>query len=441
MTDTSIRPEDLRAFRENLRSDSLAAVAARAVSKTGINDVCYDTPHAARMNYKFSVEIPTLPAANQNASGRCWIFAALNLLREKVAKSLNLESFELSQSYISFYDHLEKANTFLEHIIETAGRPLDDRYVHLLLSEPVGDGGWWEYFVGLCRKYGAVPKEAMPETYQSSHSANMNMLLNRQLRKDARQLREKLAAGASADEVRELKAAMLSRVYRVLAVCLGTPPEQFDFEYTDKDKVYHADRGLTPDAFYDKYIGRNLSTIVSLVNAPSASLPFHKTYVTEGEESIYNSHPAKRLNLPMEEFKAAVIRQLQAGDPVWFVCDCDYYGSTEEGIWDPDLYGYESLFGLDFQMDKGSLLEYRQCSLNHAMLLTGVNLVDGKPDKWKVQNSWGEEKGRKGYFIMSDRWFDEYVFTASIDEEHLTDTEKNEFKQEPVVLPPWNIIG
>ena len=436
-----ITPENLRDFRLSFEENPVSRVACKAVSKTPVNDVCYDTEHAKLMNHKFSVDNPTMGACNQKSSGRCWIFAALNILREKAARDLDLEELELSQSYISFYDHLEKANTFYEHILETAHLPLDDRYVSMLLSEPIGDGGWWEYFVGLCCKYGAVPKEAMPETHQSSNTDTMNMLLNMQLRKDAVILRKAAAEGKTPEEIQIFKKEMLKRVYRVLAICLGNPPETFDFEYVDKEKVYHADRNLTPKSFYEKYIGRDVKNIVSILNAPIDLVPYYKTCYTQGEESIHGSFQAKRLNLPMEEFKAAVIRQLQAGDLVWFVCDCDYFGSRQEGIWDTGLYDYESLFGLDFHLDKGDLLNYRQCSLNHAMVLTGVNLVDGKPDKWKVENSWGTDTADKGYFIMSDEWFDRYVFTASIDLQYLTDTQREQFAREPIVLPPWNVLG
>ena len=203
----------------------MSQVVTRAASKTSVNDICYDTQHAKLMNHKFSVNVPTMGACNQKSSGRCWIFAAMNILREKVAKDLNLASFELSQSFLSFYDHLEKANTFLEHVIETADRDMDDRYVYMLFSSPVGDGGWWEYFVGLCSKYGVVTKEAMPETYQSSNSASMNMLINMQLREDALVLRNAVSAGSSLEAVRGLKDRMLSRVYNILAICLGNPPE------------------------------------------------------------------------------------------------------------------------------------------------------------------------------------------------------------------------
>ena len=437
----SIRPEDLQKFRASYEENPISQVVTHAASKAAVNDICYDTQHAKRMNHKFSVNVPTMGACNQKSSGRCWIFAALNILREKVAKELNLPEFELSQSFFSFYDHLEKANTFLERILETAESPLEDRYVYKLLSSPVGDGGWWEFFVGLCQKYGAVPKEAMPETYQSGASASMNMLINMQLREDAMVLREKLAAGADLREVRDLKQEMLAEIYNIIAICLGNPPEAFDFEYVDKDKKYHADRNLTPKAFYDRYIARNIQDIVSILNAPTPTKPFDRTFVIRHEESVYGVSPVKSLNIPMEDFEAACIRQLEAGDPIWFSCDCHPYGSREEGIWDTGIYDYETPFGLKLSMDKGKMLEYHQSAPNHAMLLTGVNLVDGKPDKWKVENSWGADKADKGYYIMSEDWFQKYVYFASIDRKYLTERERKLFEQEPIVLEPWDVLA
>ena len=437
----SLRMEDIQQFRADYEGSTLSKIMTRAASKTDVKDICYDTEHAKKMNHKFSVDIPTLPATNQKASGRCWIFSSLNILREKVAKELNLEDFELSQNFIAFYDHLEKANSFLEHIIETAAQPTDDRYLSKILADPVGDGGWWEFFIGVCQKYGVVPKDAMPETHHSSNSASMNMVLNMQLREDAMVLRRALAEGKDVAAVRSMKKEMLSRAYNIIAICLGNPPETFDFEYVDKDKKYHADRGLTPRAFYDKYVARSIENIVSLLNAPTPTKPFNRTYVIEHEESVYGTNPVKSLNVPMDQFKAAVIRQLQAGDLIWFSCDCFPYGNRDEGIWDTGLYDYATPFGLDLQMTKGEMLEYHQSAPNHAMVLTGVNLVDGKPDKWKIQNSWGTEKADKGYFIMSDDWFDKYVYFASIDKQYLTEEQRALYEQEPIVLPSWDVLA
>lgn len=437
----SISSQDLEHYRKQYTSDPVSKVAASAVSKSEIDKICFDKSRVSAVGQKFSLDLPTLEATDQKESGRCWIFAGLNILREKAAKKLQLESFELSANYIAFYDHLEKANTFLEHILETAADPLDDRYVSMLFSAPVGDGGWWEYFVGICRKYGAVPKEAMPETYQSTHTEQMNTIVNMQLRKDGMVLRRAVEQGKSSEDTRAIKQEMLGRIYRFLCICLGTPPQTFDFEYIDKNRIYHALRDLSPKDFYARCVGEDLDNVVSILNAPIDLVPYHRTCYTAGEESIYGIYQAKRLNLPPDEFKAAVLRQLQAGELVWFVCDCDYYGSREEGIWDTRLYDYESLFGLDLQMSKGDLLCSRQCSLNHAMVITGVNLVDGKPDKWKIQNSWGAEHGEKGYFVISDPWFDRYVFTASIHRKYLTEQQRRDFDRESMILSPWNVLG
>ena len=437
----SVTPEALARYRQAFSQNPLSQIAARALSKTDLDTVCFDPETARTIPHSFSLEIPTLEACDQKNSGRCWLFAALNLLREKVAKDLGLEDFQLSQTYLFFYDQLEKSHTFLRHILDTADRDLDDRYLSRLLSAPIGDGGWWEYFVGLCCKYGIVPQEAMPETHQSCNTVQMSQLLNMQLRKDALILRKAAARGTEEETLHTLLDSMLSQVYNVLAICLGTPPETFDFEYVDREKHFHADRGLTPKAFYDRYLNRDLHRIVTILHAPVPLVPYGATCYTQGEESIYGSYQAKRLNLPLEDFKAAVLRQLEAGEPVWFVCDCDYYGSNAEGIWDTGLFDYETPLGLDLSLTKGELLSLRQCSLNHAMVFTGVNLVEGKPNRWKVQNSWGTDKARKGYFVISDRWFDRYVYTASIDRTYLTPEQNRQFDAEPLVLPPWNILA
>ena len=439
--DQNLSLEQVEAFRSNYASSPMSQVMTRAASKTALNDICYSTEAAARMNHKFSVEVTTHGITDQKSSGRCWLFAALNILREEVCKDLNLDSFELSQSYLSFYDHLEKANSFLEKIIETAAEPLDDRKVYKLLDSPVGDGGWWEYFQGLCRKYGVVPKEAMKETYQSSNTASMNGLISMQLRQYAMDIRREMAEGASAQQIREEKPRMLNKIYNILAICLGEPPVRFDFEYVDKDKAYHADRDLTPKAFFDKYIHRDVSSIVSILTCPGEDRPYGKTFVIENEESIRGQNPVKALNLSLEDFKAAVIRQLQGGDPIWFSCDCHPYGYRKEGIWDTEIFDFATPFDLDIRMTKEELLKSHESAPNHVMLLTGVNLVDGKPDKWKIENSWGDEWGHKGYYIMSDRWFDLYVYFACIDRKYLTEQQNRDFDQEPLVLAPWDRLA
>ena len=437
----AISLDHIEKYKESYNNNTVSKVMTKAVSKTSIEDVCYDLDHVKKMNFKFSLEIPTLPATNQKSSARCWMFASLNILREKVAKKLNLGQFELSQNFITFYDHLEKANSFLEGIIETSDRDIEDRLVNWLFTSAVSDGGWWDMFVGLCSKYGVVPKEAMPETFQSSNTASMNRILNAQLRQDAILIRRELEDGTDIAKVRKLKDEMLEQIFNILAICLGNPPETFDFEYVDKENNYHADRGLTPREFYDKYIGEDIEEIVSVGHAPSPSKQLNQTYEISYAGAAVEKRPVRFLNITMEEMKDMIIRQLKDGEIVWFTCDCGRYIHRQEGIWDTGLYDYITPFGLDLHMTKGEMLDTRQSVPNHAMTITGVNFVDGKPDKWKIQNSWGDDKGDKGYFIISDEWFDQYVYLACVNKKYFSEEQKQDWEKEAIVLPPWDQLA
>ncbi len=434
----SVNLDSIKNYSDYYKNNQISKIATKALSKSSIDNICYDLDNAKKMNHKFSVDIQTMAATDQKSSNRCWIFSSLNILREKIAKDLNISNFELSQNFISFYDHLEKANYFLENIIETANRPLNDRLVNSLLSYPMSDGGWWDMFVGLYKKYGVVPKEAMPETYQSNHTFAMNDIISSQLRKDAAILRKQISEKKDISEVRKLKDNMLKDVYNIIAVCFGNPPETFDFEYVDKDKNYHIDKNLTPHEFYEKYIGADLDNIVSLINAPMENRPFNKTYAISYTGSVIEGRPVKFLNLTIEELKEAAIKQLKNNEPIWFTCDCGKYANRDEGIWDTAMYDYESPFSVEFEMNKGDMMAYRESSPNHAMTLTGVNLVDGKPDKWKVENSWGTEKANSGYHIMSDDWFDKYVYIVCIDRKYLSDEQNKLYDQEPIMIDPWD---
>ena len=436
-----ISMDNIKDFDQYYKNNTLSQVATKAVSKIDLKDACYNIPAAAKMNHKFSIEVQTLPVTNQKSSGRCWIFSGLNILREKIAKKLNLENFELSQNYISFYDHLEKSNSFLELMIECADKPLNDAALAEYLRYPLGDGGWWEMFVALSKKYGVVPKEAMPETHQSSNTGEMNYLICRQLRQDAMMLRNAIADKKAPEEIHDMKLLMLREIYNLLCICLGNPPESFDFEYVDKDKNYHADRNLTPKQFYDKYLGDDLEQIISVINAPVEDKPFGKPFIMPSTSIMPEGKPLKMLNLAVEDIKAALIKQLQAGDIAWFCCDCGHFGDRKEGIWAADLYDYDTPFSLDYHMTKGEMMQYREISPAHAMVITGVNLVDGKPDKWKIENSWGPETPNKGYYIMSDEWFDRYFYTASINRKYLTEEQCKAFDQEAPVLDHWDPLA
>ena len=440
MRKTPITQEQLSLWSDHYRNNEARQVATLALSKTDVNDAAYSSVASFAMRWKFSIDIPTLPVTNQEHSGRCWLFSATNVLRERIAHKLNLDSFELSQSYLAFWDKFERANYFLESILETADLPADDRTVSFILQTGVHDGGQWDMFANIVRKYGVVPKDVFGETFQSANTRNMNHILNRNMKACAAKLRKMVKTGASEEAIQTEKAAMLDKVYSFLCSCYTEPPRAFDFEYVDKEKQYHIEKGYTPLTFCEKYVGNLLDETVSVINAPTQDKPYHKTYTIKMLGNVVGGNPVKHLNLTMEEMKAAIIRQLQAGKVVWFGSDVGKYGEREAGIWDDQCFQTELFTGLDLALSKEDSLDYGFAAMDHAMVITGVNLDEGKPTRWKIENSWGDKKGDKGYYICSDSWFDAYVFQAAIEKEFLGSL-ADLAKQEPIVLNPWDPMG
>ena len=440
MNKTPITQASLDAWSHAYRTSDARRIATLALSKQDVMDACYSPVPQLNRRRKFSLEIETLPVTNQEHSGRCWLFAALNVLRERIAKTLNLKNFELSQSYMAFWDKFERANYFLEAMVETASLPTDDRTVSFLLQTGVHDGGQWDMFANIVSKYGVVPKDVFGETYQSANTRNMNHLLNRSLKACAVKLRALVARNASPEEIRGEKERMLGDIYGFLCSCYAEPPRAFDFEYTDKDGVYHIEKGMTPRAFTEKYVGGLLNDTVSIINAPTRDKPYHKTYTVKFLGNVVGGRPVRHLNLTMDEFKQCVIRQLQAGKVVWFGSDVGKFGDREAGIWDDGSFNAPLLTGLDLEISKEDSLDYGFAAMNHAMVITGVNLDEGRPTRWKIENSWGDAHGDKGYYICSDSWFDQYVFQAAVEKEYLCDLAAFA-EQEPIILEPWDPMG
>jgi len=440
MSATPISAAQLAAWSKEYHASPERQVATLALARADVKDAVYSVKDAFAMQRKFSIEIPTLPVTNQERSGRCWLFAATNVLRERIAKTLNLANFELSQSYLAFWDKFERANYFFENILATADLPADDRNVAFLLKSGVHDGGQWEMFANIVRKYGVVPRDVYGETYQSAHTASMNALLNRNLKVGAIRLRRMAADGATARALRQEKKNLLGAIYGFLCACYTEPPRSFDFEYVDKDKQYHAERGLTPQSFCEKYVGDLLDRTVSIINAPTADKPYHKTYTVRFLGNVVGGREVSHLNLPMDEFKAAILRQLEAGKVVWFGSDVGKHGEREKGVWDDRSYNAALMTGLDLAISKGDALDYGFSAMNHAMVITGVNLVDGKPNRWKIENRWGDANGDKGYYVCSDSWFDQYVYQAAVEAEYLGDLAALA-AQKPAMLEAWDPMG
>ena len=436
-----ITEKQLNAWSREYQSSRERQLSTMALSRSDIQDVAYVCAGEDKMRHKFSLELKTLPVTNQKHSGRCWLFAAANVLRERIAKDLKLENFELSQSYLAFWDKFERCNYFLNAMLELADRPTDDRTVSFLLQTGVHDGGQWDMFANIVRKYGVIPKDVYDETWQSENTRGMNRILNRGLKVAAAKLRKMVNDGVDEMLILKRKNELLGEIYGFLCCCYGEPPRQFDFEYVDKDRNYHIERGLTPVAFAEKYALPVLDQTVSVIHAPTADKPYHETYTIRYLGNVEGGRPVKHLNLTMEEFKAAVIAQMKAGKVVWFGSDVGHYGNRDKGIWDDNCFNDELLSGMDLHMSKADMLDYGLAAMNHAMVLTGVNLDEnGQPTRWKIENSWGDERGKKGYYICSDSWFDQYVFQAAIEREYLGGLAACADK-EPRMLDPWDPMG
>ncbi|WP_018664822.1 aminopeptidase C [Heyndrickxia acidiproducens] len=436
-----ITPEMAESFSSTIQEVPQNKVIQDAVMKNGIKASTLNNDSIVSMNHVFSNEIETGKVSNQKQSGRCWMFAALNTFNHKLMAQFKLKDFELSQNYTNFWDKFEKANYFLESIIETADEPLEGRLVSWLLETPQQDGGQWDMLVSLIKKYGVVPKQAMPETFNSSNSRELNPLLNAKLREDAMKLRKLHQEGKTEKELQQAKDKMLLEVYKLLVFALGEPPKTFDFEFRDTDKVFHREQGITPQAFFKKYVGFELDDTVSIINAPTKDKPFGKTYTVQYLGNVVGGKPIKYLNVDMDTFKNLAVQQIKDNRSVWFGCDVAASSDRNQGIMDTALYDLEKAFGFSFEMTKAERLDYKDSVMTHAMVLTGVNLVDGKPDRWKVENSWGEKVGKDGYFVMSDAWMNDYTYQIVVDKKYLSDELKQAWEQEPIVLKPWDPMG
>ena len=428
-------------FEDGFVKDKKKLMAQRAVLKNGIQASCESIEAKQTLRPVFSIDLETGKVTDQKRSGRCWMFAALNTFRHRIIEKFKIDDFELSQNYVFFWDKYEKANFFHENILATADRPLEDRKVAFLLQVPQQDGGQWDMIVSIFQKYGVVPKEAMPEVQASSNSTELNKYLNKKLRKDAMVLRSLVAKGAGDQEILETRRTLMKEVYDILSISLGSPVKNFDFKYRDRDKEYHVDRDMTPQAFYDKYVGLDLNQYISVINAPTEDKPYMRSYTVEMLGNVVGGKEVKYINLDMEDFKKLAIDQLESGESVWFGCDVGQFSNNISGIMALNTYELEDLFDVDFSTSKADRLMYGESLMTHAMVLTGVDIVDGKPTRWKVENSWGDKVGHKGYYVMADDWMDQYTYQIVVRRDLLTDQQRQAFDSQPILLAPWDPMG
>ena len=442
---SSITPEDLAASREGFASERVNEVAKNAVTASGIRAAARRPEGVAVNALGFDLEVTQGDRCDQERSGRCWMFASLNTMRYRVIKKCNLKTFELSQAYPLFWDKLEKSNWFLQNILDTLDEPLDGRLVSFLLADPIGDGGQWDMFRSLVKKYGVVPKEAMPETACSRNTRELDRYLTRYLRGAAKRLRQSHEAGVGTDDLLAMKKQMMEEVYRLLAVCLGEPPASFSVRLRDKDQKLALSGTFTPQEFFKTAVDMDVDAYVSLISAPTADKPFGHTYTVSRLGNVWEDHGVRYLNLPPAELKRVAIAQLKDDLPVWFGCDVDQSYLQDEGIMDTAALDVDTLFGFPVEgcMDKAERLDYGESLMTHAMVLEGVRLDEkGEPTLWKVENSWGKDHGRDGFDTLSDAWFDEYVYQVVVDKKYLTEEERHTYEtEEPTVLAPWDPMG
>ena len=438
----NITLSNIRKFNKSFNSSTSNQLARNALIQNDINKVAVHWENFSKINHIFSNTISKqLPVTNQKSSGRCWGFAGLNLLRLEIVKNYNLSNFEFSQNYFMFWDKLEKANYFLENILKTLDQNYDSRLMMHLLQAPVQDGGQWDMFVNLIEKYGLVPKSVMPETNHSSKSSMMNYFLTHKLRECAFILRKSKKPRTTIKQLRSKKEEMMSVIYSLLCMFLGNPPIKFDWSIKDKNNKFTRFNNVDPLDFYHKFTKVKLKNKVCLIHAPMSNKKINELYTIDFLGNVVGGNIIKYANVEINELKKAAIKSIKNNEAVWFGCDVGKMFNRELGIMDMDLYDYEKLFDTKFKMNKASRLEYGDSAMTHAMLFTGVDLKRNSPKKWRVENSWGDKNGDKGYYLMSDSWFDEYNYEVVVDKKYLSNKTLEIFNREPHNLEPWDPMG
>ena len=440
----SISFEMINQYQQICDTDEKLKISRNAATHNEVTDLAMNWNEFRKIDHSFSDLISgEMKITNQKSSGRCWGFAGLNLFRVYLGRKYNIRNFEFSQTYFMFWDKLEKSNYFLNSIIKTAGSPWDSRIMMHLLDNPIQDGGQWDMWVNLINKYGVVPKSEMPETYQSSRSMIMNRMITRKLREFAKDLRLSIKNEINEKDLYDQKNDMLSTVYKMLVIHLGDPPKKFTWQVRDKKKKFLRYENLTPQTFFKDHVDLELKDLVCLINCPMSDKEYKKVYSVEFLGNVSEGQPIRYLNTKIEILKNAAVESIKNDDPVWFGCDVGKYLHRSHGIMNINLFDFNLFYGTDFSLDKASRLEYGESKMTHAMLFTGVDLdANGLPKKWRVENSWGDRNGEKGFYIMSDKWFDEFLYEVVVDKKYLEDEYVKLFENEEAkFLPPWDPMG
>lgn len=432
-----ISPKMLGEIQKQNKMTPAENALANAIAANSIDNLAQNRNNAAELDTYFSVETPKQTITDQKSSGRCWMFSGMNVLRANFAKRTDSLRVEFSQAYLFFYDQLEKANLFLQGVIDTGKKPIDDQRVQFFFKNPINDGGTFCGVADLTEKYGLVPKQVMPESYSSDNTSKMARLISSRLREDGLILRKMVAEGKKAADIEKAKTEMLATVYRMLALTIGEPPTQFTYAHRNKDgKAVGEPKTYTPQEFFKEVVGDKLNgTFIMVMNDPRR--PYYKTYEVELDRHTYDGHNWKYLNLPMDDIEQLAIASLKDGRKLYSSYDVGKMLDRKRGYGDTENFDYGSLMGTTFGMNKAERISTFDSGSTHAMTLTAVDLdANGKAKKWKVENSWGASWGQQGCMIMSDRWFREYMFRLVVDKKYVSEELLKLNEQKPVMVTP-----
>ncbi len=432
-----ISADMLSGFKASYAKDAANKARHNALNAATIDKLAFNESVRNKFDDNFSHKVETKGITDQKSSGRCWLFTGLNVLRSQAMAQHNLPKLTFSQNYNFFFDQLEKANLFLQGVIDTSDLPMEDRQVEWLFQNPISDGGTFCGVVDIVSKYGLVPSEVMAETEISNSTSQFRRILATRLREDGLRLRQAKAKGASADELESLKTRQLAEVYKFLALALGEPPTEFEWSRKDKDGKIIETKTYTPKSFYQELLGNDLKNdYILLMNDPSRE--YWKVYSIDYDRHSYDGTDWTYLNVPMADLKEAAINSIKDNTAMYFSCDVAKYLDRERGTLDVENYDYDSLFDTNFGMDKAERISSWASASSHAMTLSGVDLNDkGEPKKWLIENSWGKS-GHDGYLIATDDWMDEYLFRLVVDKKYVSPKILKAMKQEPVRLPSWD---
>lgn len=430
----TISEQDLNEFEKDYNKNLENSLLSLSVQANGIHQSATDESKAKELPFVFNVNIDSGDVTNQRRSGRCWMFSGLNVIRTILFEKFAVKNLELSEAYLQFYDKLEKANFFLEKSLEFASEDICSRNNVFLLDNTIQDGGHFVMFTNLVKKYGVLPYDLMPDLAVSKDTGELNSLLSYHLSQGMRDLRRAKKENASEEEISKIKKAYLDDVYRILCMCLGTPVKEFAFEYVDKDNHTHKLDKMTPKAFFDTYIAKDFNEYIPLCDAPMKRMEKYTKYTCSLVNNVLGSDPIYFFNVDRKELKDALIASLKDKEPVWFASDVSSQSLRKRGILSKGILKTHELFSLKDDMNKEDRLSYRSSFCNHAMTFTGVNLLeDGTPNRYKVENSWGKDNGKDGYFVMDDAWFNEYVYQIFVNKKYVSEKVNKAYEEAKVV--------